>query len=162
MKIQILACVLLVAGLLGGCAQSSRGEDKNEAQKQVDGIAALLTNHDIGTVEIFHIPPHVESPISISSEMIEKHFEYRFTIRSIELGEYEEELAKVMKSVKVSPGPESVDIRWGIVFYHTDGRRLLGIYLDGEGESGLVGHTHVSFNRNLFNWLNRKFSKCFP
>jgi hypothetical protein len=164
MKIRVLAYVVLLSALINGCAQGNQVRDKNDAQTKVDAIVASLVTHNIAKVEILHTPPYVERPIAITlaipPDMIEKSFSYKLTI-GLWATQHEKGLTETMKSVVVHPYSGMMeDIRWGVIFYDHDGRRV-SVYLGEAGERGAVGNIPVTFKGDLFKWLDHNFSCCF-
>lgn len=136
-------------------------ENKSQAHTQVEVITAKLDNYQIGRVEILQIPPYVLTRTRITPDMLEKQFDYKLTIRDMRGGAYRDGLLEAMKSVVVQPESEMADIRWGIIFYGLEDRRLGAIYFDKWGGHGAVGNVPVSFKGKLFKWLDSNFSCCF-
>ena len=161
MKTQMIAYIVLLSALINGCANGDQTEGNSQAQMQVDALAAMLANRDIGRVEILQIPPDVETAWSITPEMLEKHFYYKLTISDIRASAHRDKLVNAMKSIAVVPQPKMPDIRWGVILYDLNGVRAGAIYFDKWGKSGAVGDVPVSFKGKLFKWLDRNFSCCF-
>jgi hypothetical protein len=159
MKTRIVFCILLLSATTIASTQGSDLDGSNKTQVHVDSLAAKLANGDIEAVEILRIPAHVLTRTAITPEMIEKQFHYKLTIRHI--GAYRKELAAALKSTKVELEPGMPDIRWGMIFYDAQDRRMGAVYFDKKGRYGAVGDIPVSFKGELFKWLNRSFSECF-
>lgn len=160
MKKKTAACLLVLLLSALGCAQQDEGK-ASPAQSQVDALAAELTKGQIVRVEILEIPPRIETRTRITPEMLEEQFHYKLTIRDVRGGLQQRPLSEAIKSVGVKAEMEMADLRWGIIFYSLDDRRLGALYFDKTGRRGGVGTTPVSFRGDLFNWLNENFSTCF-
>jgi hypothetical protein len=161
MKRKVLVCILLFLVPISVYAEESQMKGNNHAQSQVDSLATKLAGGEIGRTEILQIPPRVLTRTRITPEMLEKQFHYKFTIRDVRGGLYQNKLVEVVKSVAVEPQPDTADLRWGVIFYGLDGERVNGIYFDKKGGNGAVGNAPCSIRGDLFKWLDENFSKCF-
>lgn len=142
-------------------AQANGVKVNNPANSEVDGLAAKITRGEIEKIEIFQIPPRILTRTRITPEMLEKQYYYKLTIRDVRGGALQIKLVEAIKSTVVQPQSEMADIRWGIVLYAVDGKRVGALYFDKSGEKGAVDNSAVSFKGDLFKWLDDNFSDCF-
>lgn len=156
----ITICLLLLFTPSVRSEQGNGVKVNNPAQSEVDGLSARITSGEIERIEVFQIPPRVLTRVRITPEMLEKQYYYKLTIRDVRGWTQQNKLIEAMKSVVVKPG-EMADIRWGIVFYGVDGRRVGGLYFDKAGTNGTVDDVAASFKGDLFKWLDDSFSGCF-
>ncbi|PYV30999.1 MAG: hypothetical protein DMG09_26445, partial [Acidobacteria bacterium] len=76
-------------------------------------------------------------------------------------GLHQQKLTEAAKSIAVQPETVMPDLRWGVIFYGLDDRRVGVLYFDKTGSRGGVGDTPVSFKGGFFKWLDGNFSDCF-
>jgi hypothetical protein len=133
----------------------------NQAQSQVDALAAKLAHGEIVRMEILQIPPRVLTRTRVTPEMLEKQFHYKLTIRDVRGGVHYSKLVAITKSIVIQPQSEMADLRWGVIFYGMDESRVAAFYFDKEGSTGAVGDIPVSFRGEFFKWLEGNFSTCF-
>lgn len=134
-------------------------ENSAQVQLQIDNLAAKLENYEIGKIEILKIPAEVLTRTRITPEILEKQFDYKFTIRDIRGVACRDGFIDTLKSMSVQPLSEMPDLRFGVIFYTVDGKRLEAIYFDKIGNKGGVGNIPVSFKGNFFKWINGNISK---
>ena len=161
MKTQMVVYVLLLLLPITGCAQGREVKVSGPTQSQVDALATELANSQIGRVEILQIPTRILTRTRITPGMLEKQFHYKLTIRDVRGGLHQQKLTEAAKSIAVQPETEMPDLRWGVIFYGLDDRRVGALYFDKTGSRGGVGDTPVSFKGGFFKWLDGNFSDCF-
>lgn len=151
----------LVLGLIYvmyGGLQSSGGENTNNAQLRVHQLADSLESGSISRVEVLHIPTDILTRARISPQMLEKQFYCKVVFEAVRGPASFGKLSDLMKGASVRPETEAADLRWGILFYSGEGKRIGAIYLNGQGTRGYVDETSVSFAGGLKNWLDGTFS----
>ena len=161
MKTRLLVYPLLVVTMIAVAAEGEKVKDDSPVQSQVNALAAKLSAHEVGGIEILQMPPHLLTRTAITPEMLEKQFHYKLAIRNVRGGPHEATLVQVVTSIAVQPRNETADLRWGVIFYGVSGIRLGALYFDRTGRYGAVGDVPVSYTGDLFKWLDGNFSKCF-
>ncbi len=136
-------------------------EVNSQLQSQVDDVSAKLANGEIRKIKILHMPPDILTRTRITTELLEKQFYYKLTIRDIRTTVYETTIAKAIDSVVVQACPEIADLRWAVFFYGIDNRCVSRFYFDKKGRKGMVDDVSVLFKGKLFKWLVNNFSECF-
>jgi hypothetical protein len=121
-------------------------------------LAASVANGRITKIELLQIPPGIETRTGITPEMLEKQFYYRLTFQRMEGSPLYSRLATAMKNASVGTRAAGADLRWGILFYSDDAKRVGAIYFDAGGTRGYVDDTPVSFKGGLFAWVDGTFS----
>lgn len=143
-------------------AQSGETKDLDgNLQSQIDLLNKKIINHEVTRVEIIQIPPYIMTRARITPNVLEKAFTYKFTISDIRGGTYRSGFVEAIQSVKVSSEKEMTDLRWGVVLYDMNEKRMGAIYFDKTGNKGAFGDAPVSFKGGFFSWLNNNFSSCF-
>jgi len=154
----VIYCIMM---LIGGCAEGNQVKADSQTGSEVDGLVAKLAKGEIGRVEVLQIPPEVLTRTRITPEMLERQFDYKFTIHDVRGGAYRKGLLEAMRSVEVGPRSEMPDLRWGIVFYDVHDMRVGALYFDKTGSRGAVDNAPVSFRGDFFKWLKDSFARCF-
>lgn len=157
----ITMCVLSLIMPSISSRQASAAKVNNLAQLEVDGLATKLASGEIGRVEIVQIPERILTRTRITPEMLEKQYHYKLTIHDIRGGVHQKRLLDALKSTEVQLESGMTDLRWGVVLYGVDERRVGGLFFDKSGRSGAVNNSPTSFKGDLFKWLNDSFSDCF-
>ena len=124
MKTQMVVYVLLLLLPIAGCAQGREVKVSGPTQSQVDALATELANRQIGRVEILQIPTRILTRTRITPGMLEKRFHYKLTIRDVRGGLHQQKLTEAAKSIAVQPETVMPDLRWGVIFYGLDDRRV--------------------------------------
>ena len=83
------------------------------------------------------------------------------TIRDLRGDRMADPLARAIRSARFEPTDTSPEVRWGAVFYGTDGARIAGVYFDVTGKQGFLGDTPASIRGELFSWLKTSFPPNF-
>ena len=63
-----------------------------------------------------------------------------------------------MRGASVNPQTETADLRWGVLFYSDQNKRVGAVYFDKWGKTGYIDDTPVSFTGGLFAWVSSSFS----
>jgi hypothetical protein len=164
MRLQVIR--YLTVGLLLGLQVSADGatpaaSTPNPLQPQVDSVAAALRASGVGRIEIVAIPPETETAIAVRPEGLEQHPAYRLTIRDVRTVAIRDRLSQALDSLTVRPSSDAGDIRWGVIFYDIQGKRLLGVFFDRDGKRGAIDSAGASMGGQFYNWLNRTYADCF-
>ena len=147
------------ASLLG-CAQ---GKDVNAgpAQSKVELLATHLANKEIGQLEIIQLSPSVLTRTSVTQELLETGFDYKFVIHDMRAGAYRDGAVQAVRSVETQSDSNLADLRWAVIFYDTNDARVGAVYFDKTGRHGAVDKIPVAFKGNFFKWLDANFSSSF-
>ncbi len=152
--------------LLWACPSGAQTTPKSqtETQKELDTLTASLANGSIASIDILHMPDHLETRASVTPENLEKWSDYRITIRKVSEWAGRGELVETMKSTKVAPDSRMPDMRSAIVFNDAHGSRIGALYFGrffgrymGQfgGAEGSIGSAPVKFNGDLATWLKQ-------
>ena len=147
--------VLSISLVYAGAAEDT------PAQKRLDNISSALAQGTIGKIEILQMPADLETRVNVSPDNLEKWFYNKLTIRNIAESIHREKVISAFKSLSATAAQSPGDLRWGVIFYSRDDRRIGAVFFDRFGKKGSVDHLSVSFHGNFFEWLNRTFSPCF-
>lgn len=124
-----------------------------DAQKQLNELSALLADDSTATIEILHVPVRIETRAAITPAGLERLFYCKLTVRNIRDWAGRDELVRVMKSSTVTTEPQMPDLRWAIILYSSDERRIGALYFDRWGTKGAVGDHAISFGNSFSGWL---------
>ena len=134
------------------------------AQPESDWVApvnatahAIETDH-VEAIEILRIPDDVLFRVNVNPERLERWWRYKFVIRDV--GIRAQELTAALKSMTAQPSGtqlESLEVRWGIVFYSktSEGHRIVSLYFDRNGRAGAINSLPVSFGAEFFARLKK-------
>jgi hypothetical protein len=153
---RIVIFMLLIARP-GGNGQAANGN----AQAQVETIAEALDQNKVGKIEILEIPSRVLTRSRITPSLLETQYYNKLTMARLNSNLYRDALIRSFDTLSVSPRGQMADLRWGVVFFSTDGTRLGAVYFDGAGRFGAINETPVAFGGQFFDWLSTTFSACF-
>jgi hypothetical protein len=135
---------------------------QNPLQARVDAVEGALQKSEVGRVEIVAVPGRIETGIAITSAALERHPDYRLVVRDIRASALRKPLSEALSSLSVEPSSDPGDLRWGVVFYDLQGKRLLGIFFDRYGRRGTIDSAPASVHGRFFEWLSNTYSGCFP
>lgn len=164
MRLQ-LATYVITALLfaLPACGRDTlRSDVRNPMQARVDAVVDALQRSQVGRIEIVAVPSRVETAIAITSTALEQHPDYRLVVRDIRASALRKPLSDALSSLVVAQSSDPGDLRWGVVFYDLQDKRLLGIFVDRYGQRGTIDSAPVSARGQFFQWLSRTFSGAFP
>jgi len=150
MKTYISAFVVVAVGMMDSSASSAPG---NDMQSETLAIANRIERREIERVELLVIPARIATRTRITPEMLEQQYNYKTVIRDLRYDSAAEDLSRALMATKTETISESVDLRWGIVLYGEDARRIAAIYFDASGGRGLIDSTPVKFAGGLFAWV---------
>jgi hypothetical protein len=159
-KSHIVACLMLLLMPIVNWAQGNDVKATNSAEAMMDLLVTKLTSREIARVEVLQIPSRLLTRTRITPEMLEKQFHFKVTIRDVRGEVHQQTLTEAMKSTSVQPETDIADLRWGIIFYGLDDKRVGAVYFDKTGSRGNVENDPVSFRGGIFKWLNDNFSDC--
>jgi hypothetical protein len=107
-------------------------------------------------IEIMHIPTNRMCLGNVSSSRMDVSYGYKLIVRDPESSELMKELMGVLRNVSADWSGELADIRWGLVFYDLEDRRLFSIYLDRTGHNGVVNGACVNIRSDaLRKWAEK-------
>jgi hypothetical protein len=128
--------------------QPVTAQKKSTADRPIEALVRAIESDNIATVDIFRIPNDVLFRVNVSPARLESWWAYKLTIRS--LGLHAEDLTIVLRAAAIQPSTtklESLDLRWGIVFYSKvpQGKRIASLYFDKTGREGAANDASASF-----------------
>lgn len=132
-------------------------ENANVVQARLHDLAMSVANGRVSKIEVLQIPPDILTRARITPEMLERQFYYKLTFQHERGSPPWARLVTAMKGASVNQQAEAVDLRWGILFYSDEGKRVGAIYFDARGRRGYVDGTSVSFTGALFPWVDSTF-----
>ncbi len=146
-----LTCVILVSA-----RPSIAQHDASRAV--IEATVRSLEAGEVGTMDTLRIPDDVLFRVNVNPERLESWWRYRFTSR--DLGPRTQELAVALKTASIQPSStklESLDVRWGIIFYSKtpEGNRILSLYFDRAGRQGAINNVPASFGPDFFPRLKK-------
>lgn len=150
----------VTAASIMACGQAAQPKGASSAQIELEAISRALSNHGIGRVEIIQIPPRIMTTAKISTDMLEKTYYNKIIIRDINNTSYHSKLIDAFTSLSVQPRSDTADLRWGVIFYARNDKRLGAVYSDKFGRYGAVNNIPVSLEGSFFKWLDSTFSGC--
>ncbi|HEY2498057.1 MAG TPA: hypothetical protein VGK24_13385 [Candidatus Angelobacter sp.] len=150
----------LILGFMLLCIHAVSAEN-NFPQSRLNIIATDLAKGEIGRIEILQMPPEIETRARVTPELLDKWYYYKLTIRNFGESAYRDKIASSFKSLSAERQNDSGDIRWGVIFYTRDEKRVGAVFFDRWGKKGSVDFVPVSFKGSFFSWLEDTFSTCF-
>ena len=157
--VRAMSFLVIITSLLAGFAQPVKGTGR--AKETVHALSSALSGNQIERIEIIQMNPWVMTRSRITSQMLEKQYDYNLTIQKTSSFGSRETMVKALSSVAVKPLENGADLRWGVVFYGQNDIRVGAIYFDRSGNRGSVNDMPVSFEGDFFSWLDKTFSGCF-
>jgi hypothetical protein len=158
-RARVIAGVLIALAISLAAAAGAHAD--NQAQVDVDSIVAAIEERQVGRVEIIHLSEDTLTFASIGPLQLERGYQYKFIIAELVVSGYSEDLAEVLATVRVTPGGDYPDLRWGLLFIDRNDNRIGAIFLARGGSRGIVNWTAVDFDGRLYRWLRRQFSDVF-
>jgi hypothetical protein len=143
--------ILLVTAILAS-ALPVRAQNQDRAAP-IDAIVSSIGAGNLAWVDVLRLPPDAQFRVNVTPERLENWCENKVTLRNSELNR--EELTIVLKSVKLrstSTKLDSLDVRWGIVFYSMlpEDKRIASLYFDKHGRQGALNTLATSFGPDFF------------
>jgi hypothetical protein len=157
-----LALGLLVVFHAFGSSAVPAAQTESSVQSTLTSLVERLERSEIGKIEILAVPVRIMTPIAIKADDLDRNPEYRLVVRDVRKGALRRPLLEALRSLTASQSENPGDLRWGVIFYDVEGVRLAGLYFDRYGHRGAIDSVPVEMQGNFFNWLNDKFSGCFP
>lgn len=158
MKMGYVGIALLA--IIVACNRSNHTNTENPPQKDVQSISAALAQDQVEKVEILQIPPRILTRAQVSAEILETHYHNKLIIRDITASAFRSKMIDILKGVSVQSRREMADLRWGVIFYSRDGKRIGALYYERSGRYGAVNGVPVEFQGDFFRWLDGTFSNC--
>ncbi len=155
-KIVPLITLGLILFIVTGTMES-RQERENSAEIRLRELARSLTTGSVSKVEVLEMPPEIETRVAITPEMMQKQFYCKLEFVQERGSPLLLKLAAAMKDASANPQAKRADLRWGVLFYSDEGKRLGAIYFDARGSHGYVDGTPVEFGGELLQWANGAF-----
>jgi hypothetical protein len=134
----------------------------DDAPAHLESLAAKLRSIDaVRRVEILNIPSRILTRTAVTPDILERAYSYKFVIRDLRGSAYASNLTSAVAATTIQQTAEKTDVRWAVIFFDADNRRVASIYLDGSGRRGAVDAKAVLFGHGLAGWLNDNFSNVF-
>ena len=166
MKTQYLLPAMLLLLSLQACSRQAQPvggapqEPVNNAPQEpvVQKAVTLLQSGAAERLEILYLPKEVLTRGSVDPPYLERACYYRIQIEKLDRAVLGAELATTLGISDIKLTASHSDLRWGLIFYDAANARVLTIYLDKFGRSGLInGQTFIS-NGELDALLERRCS----
>ena len=119
--------------------------------------AACLEAREIDRVEVLRVPLHADRPKKVTSDDVEWHYSEKLTIRFVRQDRVRVPLLKAVRSVGTLRSSDRVDLRWGIIFFAADNKRVGAVFFDASGRVGVVGETPAIIHGQRFRWVRDCF-----
>jgi hypothetical protein len=130
------------------CSACGVSDDRVKSQ-HLSSLAAECKAGRIGRIEIFRIGSSKLFRTRVSPELLERWFEYKLTVTSLE-NLNQRDLISTLESAVVRTSKVPADLRWGVVFYDTKGSvRMRSIYFENSGKCGYIDDSGVCFESDL-------------
>lgn len=123
---------------------------------QTELTKASATNVD--RIEIFYFPEDVETEFAITPFGLERGCWEKIVIREFHQTDFRLTFLQALAESDIKKrddGPS--DLRWGCVFFDSNGNRILSIYFDQLGH-GQINGIQISSNGKLLRLLRQKFA----
>lgn len=126
-------------------------------------IKGAVSQDHIERLEVFHIPPTIETLIGLTPGNIDTSYKYKIEIASPSSGSEEmKSLCRAIDHTEVhSPLHGFYDFRWGCKFYNSGTKEVYTIYLDRWGENAVIDNKSVSLKGGFYPWLKSHFFHNF-
>jgi len=158
-----MRCLFLMVVLLVFLLVCSEGAEEHHATGE-DALVRLavqsMRSASTTRLEILCVPREVLTRFRLSPQLLEQHYHYRFCIRLFQGSKLQDELVSALAQSGVSEiaaKPEP-DLRWACVFYNDRGDRVLTMYFDGSGKTGLINDLPVTSVGLVVEALERRCS----
>jgi len=161
MKIKLGPVVIFFFLMVDPCTQAQQAKRQNDLQARIQGIATSFLAGSVESIEILQIPSRILTRSAITPEMLERSFYYKLVIQDPASGPYKDKLQDALGSMSVKGKAEMKDVRWGVLFYAKNGRRVGSPYFNMNGTYGAVDGRPASFRGDFFKWLESSFTGCF-
>ncbi|GIW39453.1 MAG: hypothetical protein KatS3mg076_0030 [Candidatus Binatia bacterium] len=149
----------VAAGATVGLALAS-GEHMLPAESSLRDLKHDLVSDKIRTVKVLFIPYEVVTRVRLTPELLERTAEIN---RVLEMdASMRSSLLEAIDRARVRESVSAPDIRWGAVFYGSDGTELHSIYLSGKvffraGRRGIIDGNPAKLNDALIDWFEGTF-----
>lgn len=162
LRVACLVTVLFLTTFSSLAADADQQHGNPPAPDQeISGTIATFLSQDLAQIDFLYYPTNIETRIRVSPSQLQTNFLYRLSIRDITGSERAGQLQRVLRKLRVFPSSGAPDVRWGLIFYSGDRRKLGSIFLSGYGSEGYVNGRTVRFNPALLDWLNAKTLPIF-
>ena len=165
-NLQLVSSLVLALALsaLGADADSKATATQDDTERIVDYrtvIAALQKEWKAGNLDrldILHISTNAIYRTSISSSLLEQIVDFKLSIRDA-TADLVKESIEILAKLNTEPSGTNADVRWGLIFYGKNDRRLLSVYVESEGRKGVVDGACVYFDTDaLPKWARKTFA----
>jgi hypothetical protein len=140
------------------------------AQEKVGNIQnTLSTIHEAATIErieILYYPIGILRRTRITPEILEVNYFYKLIIQCKGSVFYLQSLKQALQDTEVEKSDNESDLRWGILLFGPENRRIASIYVNRLENQGYINSIPVNFTakestKGLAQWLKGNFSSVF-
>jgi hypothetical protein len=154
--------LVLLFALTTFCAHATP-QHKDAAMQALSALTK--GNIPITKIEIFQFSLNSSTLIPVSKDVLENHYSYKFTIQYEGVNRYLPSLIESLKETKIKPSNANSDLRWGVIFFGLNERRITSVYIDYFGMAGYIDSTAVNFveseQKGVLKWIKNNFSNIF-
>jgi hypothetical protein len=146
------ACfVFLIQLVFVACKREKETVLSGPAAERLQALSKQIEEGRVGSLDILQIGLDVEYITSVTEELLESDWQYRFENRRVDALPLQN-LAATLRSSQVASADVKGDFRWGVIFYSkADPKRRLGaIYFDRTGRRGSIDGLPIAFKEGFF------------
>ena len=136
--------VLTTYLIVSGCSPAKDNGNIGPVTARLDALADEVRTGRVATIEVAQIRLSKEFFVAVLPDTLDTVWDYKFTIRTID-DSHRKRISELLKAAPVEVSTTPGDLRWGIVFYSADQKRLGSLYFDTFGRRGTIDNTPVSF-----------------
>jgi hypothetical protein len=139
-----------------------------KAQAALMALRADVESGRVVRADIFAMSYDVETPITVTPDLLPAYASHNSGRFSIELNEkLTDGLIRAIDSAQLRPHRWGADLRWGAVFLDRSGMQLHSVYLNscyfgGAGREGYIDGIRVGLSSSLIVWFESNFSNGSP
>jgi hypothetical protein len=152
--------LLLVAAAVAASGLQASGEEMTNAESSLRNLKGDLLSQKINRVRVLFAPYELLTRVALTPELLQGSAEIN---RVVEMDQsMRTSLVVAIDKTKMSPLDSPPDLRWGAIFYDSDGTELHSIYLNGKllfgtGRQGIIDRHLVKLNGALIEWFEETF-----
>lgn len=122
---------------------------------------SLIQSADASKLEVLCVPKEVETMVALYPDLLEKTWKYKITFRDFQYLPIKKDLISAIENSSIVQSNVEGDLRWACIFYNTNNIRILTLYLDGNGEKGLIGGKSITSNGKIVKCLEQRCSSLW-
>jgi len=149
----IIAAICLIAIVRATGAELSKREQTHDA---ILASLTMASSNIVERLEIFYFPEDINTTVAVTRERLESKYWSKTTIASFQESEFRNTLLReLQRSSLKQRANSSSDLRWGCVFYDSNGDRVLSIYFDKFAD-GFINDIAINSNGKLLDLLRNR------